>query len=81
MKKYLSIIFAVLVFASVLIGCAGQSSGSEQNMVSNTNSPTSTPEPEDMPDDSFSKEDYQKLLALQFDDYPVSYTHLRAHET
>lgn len=69
MKKYLSIIFAVLVFASVLIGCAGQSSGSEQNMVSNTNSPTSTPEPEDMLDDSFSKEDYQKLLALQFDDY------------
>ncbi len=69
MKKYLSIIFAVLVLASMLIGCAGQSSGSEQNMVSNTNAPTSTPEPEDMPDDSFSKEDYQKLLALQFDDY------------
>ena len=69
MKKYLSIIFAVLVLASVLIGCAGQSSGSEQNRVSDTNAPTSTPEPEDMPDDSFSKEDYQKLLALQFDDY------------
>lgn len=41
MKKYVSIIFAVLVFVSVLIGYTGQSS----------------------------KEDYQKLLALQFDDY------------
>ena len=69
MKKYLSIIFVALVFASVLIGCTGQVSRSEQNMVSNTNAPTSTPEPENMPNDSFSKEDYQKLLALQFDDY------------
>lgn len=69
MKKYLSIIFAVLVLASVLIGCTGQSSGSEQSMVSNTNVPTSTRKPEDMPDESFCKEDYQKLLALQFDDY------------
>lgn len=69
MKKYLSIIFTVLVFASILIGCTGQSGGSEQNMVSNTNAPTDTQEPEDMLDDSFSKEDYQMLLALQFDDY------------
>lgn len=69
MKKYLSIIFTVLVFASVLIGCTGQSSGSEQGMVSNTNAPTSMQEPEDMLDDSFSKEDYQMLMALQFDDY------------
>ena len=59
MKKYLSIIFAVLVAASVLIGCTGQSNGSEQNMISITNAPTSTPEPEAMPDDSFRKEDYQ----------------------
>lgn len=69
MKKYLSILFAIFVFASVLIGCAGQSSGSEESMVSNTNTPTGTQEPEDMPDDSFSKENYQMLLALQFDDY------------
>lgn len=69
MKKYLSVVFAVLVLANVLIGCTGQSSGSEENMVSNTDASTSTPETEDMPDDSFSKEDYQKLLALQFDDY------------
>ena len=48
---------------------AGQSSGSEQNRVSDIDAPTNTPELEDMPDDSFSKEDYQKLLALQFDDY------------
>lgn len=69
MKKYLSIIFTVLVFASVLIGCTGQSSGSEQNIISNTNAPADTQEPEDMPDDSFREEDYQMLLALQFDDY------------
>jgi len=37
--------------------------------ISNTNTPAGAPKKEDMPDDSFSKEDYQKLLALQFDDY------------
>ena len=65
MKKYLSIIFAALVFASVLIGCTGQVSRSEQNMVSNTNAPTSTPEPENMPNDSFSKEDYHRIKDLE----------------
>ena len=69
MKKYLSIIFAVLIFAGVPIGCSGQSGGAEQGTVSNTNGFTSTQEPEDMPDDSFSKEEYQMLRALQFDDY------------
>lgn len=54
MKKYLSIILAFLTAVNVLAGCAGQA-----NM----------PEPEHMSDDSFSKEDYQKLSALQFDDY------------
>lgn len=68
MKKYLCMIFAVLVFASVLIGCTVKSGGSEQSMASNTNASTDTQEPEDMPDASFSKEDYQMLLALQFDD-------------
>jgi len=69
MKKYLSIILAVLVAASVLTGCAGQANALEQSVVSNTDAPASTPDKEDMPDDSFSKEDYQKLLALQFEDY------------
>lgn len=63
MKKYLSIIFAVFVLASAMTGCTGQSMGS------NANAPAGTQEPEDMPGGSFSKEDYQKLLALQFDDY------------
>ncbi len=69
MKKYLSIILAVLVAASAVTGCAGQTNTPEQSMVSNTNAPASTPEKEDLPDDSFSKEDYQKLLVLQFNDY------------
>jgi len=69
MKRYLSIILAVLVAAGALSGCAGQTNTPEQSMVPNTNAPAGTPEPEDIPDDSFSKEDYQKLLALQFDDY------------
>jgi hypothetical protein len=48
MKKYLSIILAVLVGISVLTGCTKQN---------------------DMPDNAFNKEDYQKLLALRFDGY------------
>lgn len=48
MKKYLSIILALLVIAGILTACAGQSSA---------------------PAASFSQEDYQMLLALQFDDY------------
>ncbi len=76
MKKYLSIILAVLVAASALAGCAGQANMPEQSMVSNTNAPSGTPEKEDIPDDSFSKEDYQKLLDLQFDDY----RHMRISE-
>lgn len=55
--------------ASVSTGGAAQASAPEQDVVSNSNAPASAPEKEDMPDDSFSKEDYQKLLALQFDDY------------
>jgi len=69
MEKYLSIILAVLVVASVLTGCAGRANAPEQSVVSNTDAPASTLEKEDIPDDSFSKEDYQKVLALQFDDY------------
>lgn len=69
MKKYLSIIFAALVLASALTGCAGQENTPEQSEVSDTDVSAGMPEPETVPDDSFSKEDYQKLLALQFDDY------------
>ncbi len=36
---------------------------------SNASTSAGAPKKEDMPDDSFSKEDYQKLSALQFDDY------------
>lgn len=69
MNKYLPIILMVLLAMSVLIGCAGRNSLAEQNNVLNTNSPITTSELGEMPDDSFSKEDYQKLLALQLDSY------------
>ncbi len=69
MKKYLSIILTVLVAVSVLTGSTGENSESEQGVVSDTNTPISTSEVEEMPDDPFSKEDYQKLLALRFDGY------------
>ncbi len=70
MKKYLLLVLsALLIMGALAAGCAEQANTPEQHMVSNTNAPASTPEKKDMPDDSFSKEDYQKLLALQFDDY------------
>ena len=69
MKKYLTIILATLLTMSVFTGCAGRSRSPEQNNVSTTNSPIATSEPGEMPDNSFSKEEYQKLLALQLDGY------------
>jgi len=69
MKKYLSIIFAVLAAASALTGCAGGANAPEQSVAANTDVPANTPKKETIPDDSFSKEDYQRVLALQFDDY------------
>ena len=54
---------------SVFTGCARRSSSPEQSNVSTTNSPITTSEPGEMPDNSFSKEEYQKLLALQLDGY------------
>ena len=54
---------------SVFTGCAGRNSSPEQSNVSITNSPIATSEPGEMPDNSFSKEEYQKLLALQLDGY------------
>jgi len=68
MKKYLSLVLATLLIMGAA-GCAGQTNTSEQSVVSDTNALASTPKSEDMPDDSFSKEDYEKLLVLQFDDY------------
>lgn len=76
MKKLLSIILAILLTISVFTGCAKQNPLPEKTNVpaqsdepSNTNAPASTPKKEGMPDDAFSREDYQKLLALQFGDY------------
>ena len=69
MKKYLTIILATLFTMSVFTGCARRSSSPEQSNVSTTNSPIATSEPGEMPDNSFSKEEYQKLLALQLDGY------------
>ena len=69
MKKYLTIILATLFTMSVFTGCAGRSSSPEQSNVSITNSPIAASEPGEMPDNSFSKEEYQKLLALQLDGY------------
>ena len=69
MKKYLSFVLAALLIMSTIAGCAGQSNKSEQNVASGTNALASTLESEDIPDDSFSEEDYEKLLTLQFDDY------------
>ena len=69
MKKYLTIILATLFTMSVFTGCAGRNSSPEQSNVSITNSPIAASEPGEMPDNSFSKEEYQKLLALQLDGY------------
>lgn len=69
MKNYLSFILTTLLIIGALAGCAGQTNTLEQSVVSDTVALTSTLESEDMPDVSFSKEDYEKLLALQFDDY------------
>ena len=69
MKKYLTIILATLFTMSVFTGCARRNSSPEQSNVSITNSPIATSEPGEMPDNSFSKEEYQKLLALQLDGY------------
>ncbi len=69
MKKYLLLVLSALPIVGALAGCAEQNNTPQQHMVSNTNTPASTPEMKDIPDDSFSQEDEQKLLALQFEDY------------
>lgn len=69
MKKYPLFVLLALPIIGALAGCAEQNNTPEPHMVSNTNAPASTPEMKDIPDDSFSKEDEQKLLALQFEDY------------
>lgn len=62
MKNYLSFILTTLLIIGALAGCAGQTNTLEQSVVSDTVALTSTLESEDMPDVSFSKEDYEKLL-------------------
>lgn len=75
MKKYLAIIFAALFVMNVFMGCtsqrnlAVQNSVPEQSSISSPNTLASTSESEELPDNSFRKEDYQKLLALQLDGY------------
>lgn len=69
MKKYLLLVLAAMLIMGVLAGCAEQTKTPEQSMVSGTNAFVGTLDSAEMPDDSFSKEDYEKLLALQFDDY------------
>lgn len=69
MKKYLLIIFATLFTVGAFTGCTGRNSSPEQSNVSTTNLPATISEFGEMPDNSFSKEDYQKLLALQLNGY------------
>ena len=74
MKKNLMMICAGLFTMSVLAGCvgkevlAGRNSLPEQSEASAA-STASVSEPGEMPDDSFRKEDYEKLAALQAEDY------------
>lgn len=69
MKKYLALILAALLVTVTLTGCAGQTNEPERGMESNASTLASKPGPEAMPNNSLSREDYEKLSALQFDDY------------
>jgi len=69
MKKYLSIILAVLASVSALAGCAGQNGAVRQSESSNAGGPVSVSAQGVIPDGSFSEEGCQKLLALRFDGY------------
>lgn len=69
MKKYLSIILTTLLAISAMTGCTRQDSSPRQSSVSNTNTFTNTSELREMLDNSFSKEEYQKLSVLQLDGY------------
>lgn len=64
MKKYLPIILATLLTMSVFTGGAERSNSPEQSNISIANSPIATSEPGEMLDNSFSKEEYEKLLTL-----------------
>lgn len=67
MKKHLLTICAVLITMSVLAGCAGREpldgreSPLEQSGVPSADFAAATSEPGELPDASFTKEDYQKL--------------------
>lgn len=69
MKKYLSIMLLVFLNISVVTGCNKQNN-TVQNGMSAAGPLDSTQELiNDFPDNAFSSEDYQKLLALQIDGY------------
>lgn len=65
MKKYLSFVLAVLLIVGVLAGC-----GEQGNIPAPDNSSTPIRTQDTLPIDfSFTSEEYEKLLALRFDDY------------
>lgn len=65
MKKYLSFVLAALLFIGALTGCADQG-----NTLALTNAITPiTTQVTLPPDTTFTSEEYEKLLALQFDGY------------
>lgn len=70
MKKYLSLVFAALLVQSMLTGCAGQG-GSQAAGISDrpVSTQTSLPAENGIPDNSFTSEEYEKLLTLRFDGY------------
>lgn len=67
-KKIVSIILATLLTVHVLSGCSGQNN-LQKSSKSSAGTPISMLVQGDIPDNSFSQEDYQKLLDLQFDGY------------
>lgn len=85
MKKNFLTILAVLISTSTLMGCSGKNDTQNnistsasvgyvspkfdtQNNIS-TSAPVGYTSPNDLQDNTFSQEDYQKLSALQFDGY------------
>ena len=70
MKKYLSIALAAVLAVGALTGCAGQSSPPVPDVPSaSVNTQAVLPAENDLVDHSFTIEEYEKLLALRFEDY------------
>lgn len=70
MKKYLLFASAVLLVLSTLTGCAGQGRAQAAGIPERSASTQiSLSAGNELPDDSFTSEEYEKLLALRFDGY------------